>query len=329
MPRGVNQKLKLSYLIRILLEQTDDEHSLSVTQIIQQLAVYGIKAERKSIYDDLEALRQLGYDVITESQGRRFTYYIGSRDFELPELKLLVDAVQSSRFITKKKSTTLIRKLEGLASKYQAKTLQRQVLVQDRIKTMNESVFYSIDKIYQGISDNVRIRFQYFQWNTKKEMELRHNGRFYEVSPWRLVWNNQNYYLVGYDDDSQTIKHFRVDKMIKIQLTEHQRTGKKVYLQSARGEYEQGLFGMFSGETQWVTLVCNNYLAGVIIDRFGKDVMIHTMDAKQFKVRVSVSVSEQFFGWLAGLGDGIRIVEPKEVQEAYHRHLLKCLHMYQ
>ena len=205
MSRGTNQKLKLIYLMKILFEKTDDEHSLTLAEILQELARYDISAERKSIYADFESLRLYGIDIISEQRNRTVYYHVGSRDFEIAELKLLVDAVQSSKFITEKKSRELIKKLEGFASKHEARQLHRQVYVQGRIKTMNESIYYNVDKIHQAIGKNVQIKFQYYQWNVNKEMELRHNGAFYHISPWELIWDDENYYLVGYDSKARII----------------------------------------------------------------------------------------------------------------------------
>lgn len=196
--------------------------------IIAYLNQKGISAERKSIYRDLEMLQDFGVDILRE-QEYRGGYYIGSRDFELAELKLLVDAVQSSKFITQKKSRELIHKLEKLVSVYEAKQLQRQVVVTNRNKTINENIYYNIDMIYNGISGDVKIRFQYFSWNIEKEMELRRDGAFYEVSPLVLSWDDENYYLIAYDEEDKIIKHFRVDKMLKISLTRKKREGLKQF----------------------------------------------------------------------------------------------------
>lgn len=192
-----NQKLKQLYLMKILLENTDETHSMTMPEIVSSLKAYDITAERKSIYDDIEALRLYGMDIIGEKSGKTYLYHIGSRDFELAELKLLVDSVQSSKFITAKKSNELIEKIERIASKYEAKQLQRQVYVAERIKTMNESIYYIVDIIHNAIANNVKIKFQYFQWNVDKKQELRHGGEYYLISPWALSWDNENYYLIG------------------------------------------------------------------------------------------------------------------------------------
>lgn len=313
MSRGINQKMKLIYLMKILLEETDEEHSLTLAEILQKLAGYDITAERKSVYSDFESLRLYGLDIISEQKNRTVYYYVGSRDFEIAELKLLVDAVQSSKFITEKKSRQLIKKLEGFASRHQAKELHRQVYVQGRIKTMNESIYYNVDKIHQAIGINVQIKFQYYQWNIKKEMELRHNGAFYYISPWELIWDDENYYLVGYDSKAHIIKHFRVDKMLKISLLDMKREGKEYFDKIDMASYSKKRFGMFDGIVQTVHIRFVNEFAGVVIDRFGKDVSMIKFDEEHFDVRVDVAVSDQFLGWIIALGDNAEILGPENV----------------
>ena len=229
MPKSSNQKLKLIYLMKILLERTDETHSITMSEIIDALAAYDISAERKSLYNDIENLGVYGLDVIGTQEDRTYSYHIGNRQFELAELKLLVDSVQSGKFITAKKSNELIKKIEGLASKYEACQLHRQVFVAGRVKTMNESIYYNVDRIHTAIAENSRITFQYFQWNVDKKMELRHDGTLYEVSPWSLSWDDENYYLIAYDSSEGIIKHFRVDKMIYIKSNGKGREGRQVF----------------------------------------------------------------------------------------------------
>ena len=216
MPKGTNQKYKLIYIIKYLLENTDENHKVTMPQILAYLEANEITAERKSIYDDIDAIQELGIDVQKEKVGRNFYYYVVDRDFEMAELKLLVDAIQSSKFITEKKSQELIKKLGTLVSVHEAKQLKRQVYVAGRAKAINENIFYNVDAIHKAIEENKKVRFQYFQWNTKKEMELRKNGDWYEVSPWALMWEDENYYLVAFDRVAGKIKHYRVDKMLKM-----------------------------------------------------------------------------------------------------------------
>lgn len=237
MPKGTNQKFKLYRLAQIMLENTDEEHYITMPEIMAGLGKYEITADRKSIYTDLRDLEILDIEVEGEPVGNRYHYHVINRPFELPELKLLVDAIQSSRFITEKKTNALIRKLEKLVSKYDAQKLQRQVYVSGRIKTMNESIYYTVDAIHNAISENRKIRFQYFQWNVKKEMELRHGGAWYHISPWGLAWDNENYYLVGYDSDAGRIKHYRVDKMLHIRISEEEREGREHFQKLDMADY--------------------------------------------------------------------------------------------
>ena len=328
MPKGTNQKYKLIYIIKYLLENTDENHKVTMPQILSYLETNEIKAERKSIYDDMEAIRELGIDVIGEKAGRTYYYYVVSRDFEMAELKLLVDAIQSSKFVTEKKSQELIKKLGRLVSVHEAKQLKRQVYVAGRAKALNESIFYNVDAIHNAIEENKKISFQYFQWNTKKEMELRKNGQLYEVSPWALLWEDENYYLVAFDAIADEIKHYRVDKMLNISGMDLAREGKERFEKSNVAEYTKKNFGMFAGEEETVKLEVHNRLVGVILDRFGRDIMMIPADKEHFRVNVRVSVSNQFFGWLFGLGDGVKILGPENVKEKMKEEITKIQKMY-
>ena len=328
MPKGTKQKLKLVYIIKYLLENTDENHKVTMSDILKYLESYDITAERKGIYNDIEAVRELGIEVIGEKIGKNFYYYVVDRDFEMAELKLLVDAIQSSKFITEKKSAELIKKLGSLVSVHEAKQLQRQVYVSGRAKTLNESIFYNIDAIHTAIATNKKISFQYFQWNIKKEMELRRNGVFYEVSPWALLWEDENYYLVGFDSMNQEIRHYRVDKMLKISELDLARDGKEYFEKLNVADYTKKNFGMFAGEEQMVKLEVHNRLIGVMIDRFGTDVMIIPADKEHFRVNVRVSVSNQFLGWIFGLGSDVRILGPDEVVNKMKAELKKTMEQY-
>lgn len=328
MAKGANQKLKLLYLIKILLEKTDELHSITMPEILSSLETYGVTAERKSIYDDFEALRLYGMDIIGEQRNKTYYYRVGKRDFELAELKLLVDAVQSSKFVTAKKSNELIKKIENMASKYEASKLQRQVYVTERIKTMNESIYYNVDKIHAAVGSNVKIRFQYFQWNVEKKMELRKNGEFYCISPWALSWDNENYYLIGFDNEAGIIKHYRVDKMLHIDLMEEKREGKDLFDKFDIAVYAKKMFGMYDGEIQIVKLECENRLAGVIIDRFGKNAHMVKLDHEHFSVGVEVAVSSQFLAWVIGMGQGAKVIGPENVVEMMKEEVKRLINQY-
>ena len=329
MARGNNQKLKILYLMKILLEKTDETHSITMPEILLSLEAYGISAERKSIYTDIESLRQYGMDIIGEQRDRTYCYYVGKRQFELAELKLLVDSIQSAKFITAKKSRQLIKKIEELASIHEASELQRQVFVAERVKTMNESIYYNVDAIHEAINANAQITFQYYQWNVNKEMELKKGGALYEVSPWALTWDDENYYMIAYDSIAGKIKHFRVDKMLHITVGEKKREGKKFFNQFDMAVYAKKTFGMFGGEEQTVKLKCINEIVGVIIDRFGKDVTLIKTDEKHFTVNVDVAVSRQFMAWVIALGDAVKIVGPENVVEQMRAEAKRLVKQYE
>lgn len=329
MPRSDKQKLKLMYLIKLFEERTDVSHGLSMTDIIEALSEEGITAERKSIYADISALNEFGFDIVKDNEGKACVYKLVERDFEIAELKLLVDAVQSSKFITESKSNKLIKKIEGLASNNEAKSLHRQVYVANRIKTTNESVYYNVDDIQKAISENHKVSFQYFQWNPNKEKELRHNGMRYEISPWALTWDDENYYMVGYDSKERKIKHYRVDKMLKIEImSDSKREGKALFKDMDMAVYSKKIFGMFGGVEETVVLECKNGISGVIIDRFGTEVDIIKRAADSFTVRVNVQISPQFLGWVFSLGENIKIISPDSVIKRMRDEITRIKEIY-
>lgn len=327
MPKSENQKQKLLYIAKYLMEQTDENHAVSTPQLIEYLKSQGIKAERKSIYNDIDTLNDFGMDII-RSEEHRGGYMLASRQFELAEVKLLVDLVQSSKFITEKKSRELIGKLESLASKYDAKEMRRQVEIIGRGKTPNENIYYNVDLIHAAIHQNVKIRFRYFEWDMNKKMKLRHEGAWYEVSPWKLTWDDENYYLMAFDSTSEQIRIYRVDKMLEVALTEDTREGKETFEKLDMAEFSKKTFGMFAGEEKTIRLRCQNSLTGVIVDTFGTDVAIRPDGDAHFIARADVAVSRQFYGWLAGLGERVEILSPDEIREDYKTYLTNILSQY-
>lgn len=320
MAKTYNQKLKLLHILRLLNEKTDDNHFLTASQLIEELDKEGITAERKSIYHDIEELIAFGYDIIHVKSKVNGGYYMGCRDFELAELKLLVDAVQSSKFITKKKSAELIKKIEKLTSVHEAKSLQRQVYVANRIKSENESVYYIIDDIHNAIQNNKKIKFQYMDYTITKELKARRNGQWYEVSPQALIWEDERYYLVGYSSLDQEVRHYRVDKIGKVSVLDEKREGiDDNYIDVA--EYSKKVFGMYGGEPEGVTIGFPEKLIGVFIDRFGKEIDIHKREEGYLSIRVSVVLSGQFYGWLTGLGSEVKILSPQKVKDEYCNYL--------
>ena len=303
-------------MMRELLLKTDEEHVLNATDLIRTLENMDLEADRRTIYSNVEILQDFGID------------YIGSRDFELPELKLLVDSVQSSKFITEKKSRELIGKLMRLTNEQKARQLNRAVFIRNRMKTGNESVYYNVDALHEAMNLNRQIEFKYGEWNTGKKLVEKKGGRKYLVSPWALTWDDENYYLIAFDEAAGIIKHYRVDKMMKIDLTERERVGQEAFQDFDLAAFSKKTFGMFGGPDADVVLRCRNELAGVIIDRFGTEISIVPEDGGYFHVHVTVAVSPQFYGWVTGIGAGIEISSPREVRSGYREYLQGILSKY-
>lgn len=321
MSKGSNQKLKILYIMQ-MLKETDENNKLTSARIMERLSAAGIDCERKSLYSDIEALKNFGLDIGYDAS-RNGGYYLLSRDFDLPELRLLVDAVQCSRFITHKKTLELIKKLETLCGKYEAQKLNGQVFVFNRIKNMNESIYYNVDAVHEAIMARKKIRFKYFDYLVSKKKSYRHDGKVYEAEPLSLAWEDENYYLIAVESD--TIKHFRVDKMDSITVCDSPCAERETF---DPADYIRGVFGMYGGERADVRLVVDNSLAGVIIDRFGKDVTMIPKDDNHFSVNVNVAVSPQFFSWVFGLCDKVYIESPKTVREQMREYLKKVADLY-
>ena len=321
--RGENQKLKLLYLAKIMQEQTDDTHALTMPQIIDELAKYGVDAQRKSVYDNLDALDFFGIEIIKYKDGFRTYYHCGNRDFEIAELKILVDAIQSSKFISAKKTEELIKKLEKSLSIHDAKLLSREVKVAGRVKNMDESIYYTIDAIQTALSSDKSIRFRYFNWNVKGEKEYRRDGAFYDVSPWALHFDDERYYLIGYDNEKKEMRHFRVDKMREVEATSDKRQGRAEYSKKDKAKYNEQFFRMYDGNIETVTLRCKNKMANVIIDQFGSDVRLIPVDDDHFTVKVDVAVSSQFLSWVIALEGNAKIIAPESVKEEMQSLLSK------
>ncbi len=326
MTKSENQKLKILYLMQMLLNETDSDHTLTVGEIIEKLSSqYGIQAERKTIYKDLENLREYGLDIKSD-RSKPFGRHIVSRDFDLPELKLLVDVIQSSKFITEKKSEEFIRKIEGLTSVYQAKKLQGQVHVNNRVKTMNESIYYNVDAIQDAIAQNRRISFKYYTYNINKEKICRHNGRKYQLDPIFLTWDDQNYYLVAFCPVEKHVKHFRVDKMLAISIEEEKRDDSRPPVDPAT--YSNKVFGMFGGTESAVELEFANTLIGVVVDRFGLDVPVIQKKEKSFVIHVKIEISSVFIGWLFQFGEQAKVLAPKSLADNLKNRAARLLEQY-
>lgn len=327
MPKSPNQKLKLLYLLRYLMKNSDEAHPVTVQDMIEELARQDISAERKTIYDDIESLRRFGIDVV-QRKDKSTGYYVAARDFELPELKLLVDSIQSSKFITQRKTLSLIKKLENLASVYDAQLLERQVYVRGRVKSMNESVYYNVDEISGAISRDRAIRFKYFEFTVAGERRYRHEGAWYIVSPFALMWDDENYYLLAWDASAARLKHYRVDKMTHIEALEQRREGKEAFRKLDMSSYSQRVFGMFAGEEKRVRLRFLNHLAGAVIDRFGKDTILTPDGDEHFIIAVDLVVSPQFFAWVFGFGAEAEILSPESVRRQMGREAASIAALY-
>lgn len=327
MPRSEKQKQKLLYIIKMLQEKSDEAHPIKMEAILEMLDREGIKAERKSIYNDMDTLRDFGYDIVL-TKGKNGGYFLAYRDFDVAELKVLVDAVQASRFITTKKSKELIGKIITLAGEHEAKNLKREVYVMNRIKAENEAIYYNVDKIHSAIEDNKQITFKYLEYSVNKEAVPRRNGKTYKVSPRALAWNEEKYYLIAYDAEADLIKNYRVDKIKDITVTEESR----IILEKDRNfdvaEYCNRAFGMYCGDDETITVRFPNHLIGVVIDRFGKEVNIYNSGDDSFETRLNVSVSPQLFGWLTGLGAEVKIVKPERVVEQYKQYIQEIMKQY-
>ena len=330
MSRGTNQKFKFTYLMQIMLAKTDDEHSLTMPQIMDELEKFDVTAERKSIYADFQDMTEkFGVEIIKEQIGRETYYHVGTREFELAEVKLLIDAIQSSKFITQTKSRELISKIKSFVSEHQAKQLQRQVYINDRVKTMNESVYYNVDDIHTAINQNKKIRFKYYKWDISKKLVPRHNGDWFVVSPWALTWDDENYYMVAFDDWDHKIKHYRVDKMMRISIEEEKRAGKEMFKNFDMAEYSKATFGMYQGQKTKVKIQFANYMCGVFIDRFGKDISFRPIDDEHSELHVDVNVSPQFFGWIFSLGKDVKVTGSDEVVDAMKKFAEEFVKNYQ
>lgn len=328
MPRSFNQKLKILYIMKLLQENTDRDHPMPVKDIILNLEGYGISVERKTVYDDIETLRTFGMDIRSRRE-RPSGFYLADRTFELPELKFLMDAVQSSKFITERQSRELLRKLESLTSVYGAKKLQGQVLPGSGIKTLNEEIYTNIETIYDAVACNCQISFHYYEWTLSKKLRQKRDGKRYQVSPWRLLWKNDSYYLLGLDEGSGVVKHYRVDKMMHAAVEKRKRNGEAIFRDFDLGRFSAGTFGMFGGKDTLLKIQFENSYIGVVLDRFGPEAKILPAGDCHFILQAHIRVSGQFFGWLSGLGAGAEIIYPAQIRREYIKFLENNLKIYE
>lgn len=327
MPKSENQKQKLLYLLKFFYEETDEAHTLTVNQIIDKLEKNGISAARRSIYDDIRTLQDFGIDIVMK-KSKTCEYFLGSRLFEAAELKILIDSIQSSRFITKKKSESIIKRLKQLASKPQSRKFSGQIFIYDRIKSMNECILYNVDTLHNAIAENRKIIFKYFDYDIKKQKIFRKNGESYFANPLALTFDNENYYLIAYNEKYEDYVHYRVDKMTDIEISKEKRIVPNEKFNAA--EYVKPMFSMFDGEVEYITAVFHISYLNVIIDRFGDNVILReTEDEECFQATFKAAVSSTFLSWIIGFGAGALILSPQWVADEVKNLALEAAQMYE
>ncbi len=319
-----NAKLKILYLRTILEEETDSEHGLTMRQLIEKLAEYGVTAERKSVYRDLEILKEFGMDIQT-FQRNPVEYGLGRRDFSISELMLLVDAVESSRFLTEKQSNTLIGNIKSLASNAQREKLDKQIHVVGRIKTKNRSVFSTIDTIHQAIQEKKKINFYYYKFGPDKERILQHGGKPYLLTPVKIVYAEGFYYLTAYTKKYDDFSHYRIDRIEKITVSNEPADRNERIANYTFNENEYQLFGSFGGEAVSVVLAVKADKVDIVLDRFGSEVMLSKEKDGIVNAYVTVSKSQQFYGWIAGLDKAVTIASPASLVQEYREYLQKLI----
>ena len=314
------QKQKLLTMKKLFETRTDEDHSLTGAKLIEILGSIGIKAERKTIYDDIKTLCDSGMDIVTVKDGHSNAYYLGERAFQDEELFVLADAVASSRFLTKKKSQELIKKLQTLTSEHKANQLRRLIYVDYRTKNFNETIYYTINTIQSGIFDEKEIRFRYTEFNPDKKQILKHGGEFYTVSPYSLGWENENYYLVCYCNKHEKICRYRVDRMISVELTDES-VRKLSDEEKAEVTNLQSLYGMFGGKLESVTMQFDNSLANVVIDKLGMNCHPHRNSETTFTLTADVQIAPTFWGWFFQFGNKARVLAPDSVIDQAKEYL--------
>ena len=325
MPKSDNQKLKIFYILDYLQRNSRDDHPIRATEITAWLArQYNISCDRKTVYSDIAALQDYGVDIVS-IPGKNGGYYIASRNFELPELKLLIDAVQSSRYLTEKKSRELIEKLCNQCNEHDASLMRRNVLVSGRVKSMNETIYYNVDAIQDAITQNLQITFRYFDWDLGGKRKYREKE--YLASPYGLCQDNENCYLLAYSL-RHGITSYRVDRMTEICLSDQPRIPCPELTGKALTAHANQLFQMFAGEAVDVKMRFHRELINVVIDRFGKDTMLIPDGAEHFNFTVRVAVSPMFLSWVIGFGKKAKILYPQSVADECKKLCQEALNQY-
>lgn len=325
MPKSDNQKLKIFYILDYLQRNSHQNHPVRAAELIEMLKNrHDISCDRKTVYSDIAALQQYGIDILSVP-GKNGGYYIASRNFELPELKLLIDAVQSSRYLTESKSRELIEKLCNQCNEHDSKLLKRNVLVSGRVKSMNETIYYNVDAIQEAIAQNKQITFRYFDWDFGGQR--RYRDKTYQASPYGLCQDNENCYLLAWSE-RYGVTHYRVDRMEKINVSDENRIPCPELTGKALNEHAERHFQMFSGEEVNVKLRFHRSLLNVVIDRFGKDTMLIPDGEDHFNFTVRVAVSPMFLSWVIGFGVKAKILYPQSVADACKKLCLEAMEQY-
>lgn len=305
-------KRRILVLLKLLYEHTDEDHQITSDQLIDYLRENGVPANKKTLKNDLDLMVDSGIDIVTVAS-KPNRYFWGDRQFEIPELKLLIDAVSSSRFITEKKSRTLSRKLTGLASENQRNELNRHIYATNRVKSSNESIYYSVDTVNEAISRNRKIAFQYTEYDVDKKKILRNGGEVYELSPYALFWNEDYYYVVGFSEKHGNVSVFRADRLHRPEILDEEAV--KQPDDFDLDDYSRQIFEMYDGEEVKVQLECRAYLMKYIIDRFGEDVKTRRISNDLFAAEVEVALSPTFYGWVFQFGGDVKILSPQKAAD--------------
>lgn len=319
-------KLRLLYIYKYLLRHSDAEHPVSTPELLKYLKdEYNMDVHRTTLPGDIAMMEEAGihFEIIKSRQNK---YYYDDRPFDVPELKLLIDAVSSSKFITEKKSKELIKKLTSLTSDYNAEKLRRHITVEGRIKSENEKAFYILDCINEAIDKNCKVSFQYADYNNRKYKELRHDGEYYIVSPYALVWDGDYYYMIGYCDNREHMRHFRLDRIYRIPNVLEDQEAVPEPKGFKLAAYMKKMFRMYGGdETINVELQCETFIMNAIVDHFGTKVQTEEIDDNHFKATVMVSPSPTFYRWVFGWNGAMKILGPESVKAEYQKMLMNSL----
>ena len=325
MAKDTIRKVKLLKLLELLRQNTDEDHPMSTAQLFAALSEMGIPCDRRTISQDIITLNELGYEIMSVMRGHDKCYYVEDRSFSIPELKILIDAVHASSFITEKKSEELINKIAALAGTHRAEVLKRNMVCFNTRKHSNERIFYNVDDLEEAILRQKKVLFRYFDLNEKGERVYRRDGHRYVVEPVALVFNEDNYYLTCYSSRHDSTSNYRIDRMDSVQILDDPCCEKAIALRNQVAEYTEQAFKMFGGQTEDIVLEFDHTLIGVVYDRFGEATqMMNTSDTKCI-ASVKVQISPVFWGWLFQFAGQMDIISPAYIQREYQARALSIV----